>query len=79
MALAYLHPMLRVDVTCWSLTEESLTELCIDAPNPRTRERLLALQDIVRGSCTSRLCKPLGRDLGTVLKWVTSTSEGHRP
>lgn len=67
--------MVRVDLARWSLTEESLTELCLHAPHPRKRERLLALRDIARGSCASRLCKPLGRHLGTVLKWVHDFNE----
>ena len=66
----YLHPMVRPDLARWSLTVESLTELCLHAPHPRTRERLLALRDIARGSCASVLCKPLGRHVTTVLKWV---------
>jgi hypothetical protein len=67
--------MVRVDLARWSLTEASLTELCLQAPHPRTRERLLALRDIARGSCASRLCQPLGRHLGTVLKWVHDFNE----
>ncbi len=62
--------MVRTDLARWSLTEQSLTELCLLAPHPRTRERLLALRDITRGSCASVLCKPLGRHVTTVLKWV---------
>lgn len=62
--------MVRPDLTRWSLTVESLTELCLHAPHPRTRERLLALRDLARGSCASALCKPLGRHVTTVLKWV---------
>lgn len=65
--------MLRPDLARWSLTEESLTELCLLATHPRTRERLLALRDIARGRCASALCKPLGRQLTTVLKWVGIT------
>lgn len=30
----------------------------------------LALRDIARGTCASELCKPLGRHVTTVLKWV---------
>lgn len=70
--------MLRPDLARWSLSEESLTELCLHAPHPRTRERLLALRDISRGSCASALCKPLGRHLTTVLKWVHDFNE-HGP
>ena len=69
-ARTYLHLMLRPDLARWSLTEESLTQLCLLAPHPRTRERLLALRDIARGCCASALCKPLGRHVTTVLKWV---------
>lgn len=62
--------MLRPDLARWSLTQELLTELCLQAPHPRTRERLLALRDIARGTCASTLCKQLGRHVTTVLKWV---------
>ena len=62
--------MLRPNLDRWSLSEQSLTELCLRAPHPRTRERLLALRDIARGTCASQLCQPLGRHLTTVLKWV---------
>jgi hypothetical protein len=34
--------MLRPDLNRWSLNQESLTELCLHAPHPRTRERLPA-------------------------------------
>ena len=67
--------MLRPDLNRWSLNEESLTELCLHAPHPRTRERLLALRDIARGSCASALCTPLGRHLTTVLQWVHNFNE----
>ncbi len=67
--------MVRPDLSRWSLTVESLTELCLHAPHPRTRERLLALRDIARGSCASALCKPLGRHITTVLKWVHDFNE----
>lgn len=67
--------MLRSALNRWSLTEKSLTELCLLAPHPRTRERLPALRDITRGSCASSLCKPLGRHLTTVLQWVHNFNE----
>lgn len=62
--------MLRPDLARWSLTQDSLTQLCLQAAHPRTRERLLALRDIAGGTCASALCKPLGRHVTTVLKWV---------
>lgn len=67
--------LLRPELNRWSLNEESLAELCLHAPHPRTRERLLALRDIARGSCASALCKPLGRHLTTVLHWVHNFNE----
>ena len=71
--------MLRVDLSRWLLTEESLTELCLQAPHPRTRERLLAVRDIAQGGCASRLSGPLGRNLGTVPGGsMTSMSGGPR-
>jgi transposase len=35
----------------------------------------MALRDLARGSCASSLCKPLGRHLTTVLKWVHDFNE----
>ena len=62
--------MLRPDLSRWSLTERALiTELYLLAPHPRTRERLLSLRDIARGTCASDLCKPPGA-VTTMLNWV---------
>ena len=33
------------------------------------------MRDIARGSCASALCKPLGRHITTVLKWVHDFNE----
>jgi transposase len=35
----------------------------------------MALRDIARGACASSLCKPLGRHVTTVLKWVHDFNE----
>ena len=37
---------------------------------PRTRERLLALRDIVQGTCAARVSIRLERHISTGLKWV---------
>lgn len=62
--------MVRVDLSRWSLTPELLTLLCLQAVHPRTRERLLALRDIVHGSCAAQVCMGHSRHISTVLKWI---------
>lgn len=53
------------------VSERRVADRAVSAgSHPRTRERLLALRDIARGRCVSALCKPLGRHVTTVLKWV---------
>ena len=62
--------MVHVELSRWSLTPELLTLLCLEAVHPRTRERLLALRDIVHGTCAARVSTGLERHISTVLKWV---------
>ena len=62
--------MVRVELSRWSLTPELLTLLCLEAAHSRTRERLLALRDIVQGTCAAQVSLRLQRHLSTVLKWV---------
>ena len=67
--------MVRVDLSRWSLTPPLLTLLCLEAVHARTRERLLALRDIVQGSCAARVSDRLERHISTVLKWVHDFNE----
>lgn len=65
--------MIRPDLQKWSVSTQQLAELSISAAHPRTRERLLALLLLAQRApyrCASTLCKALGRDVHTVLKWV---------
>lgn len=62
--------MVHVELSRWSLTPELLTLLCLEAVHQRTRERLLAVRDIVQGSCAARVSVRLARHISTVLKWV---------
>ena len=73
----YLLPLCCVPIwPRWSLSQSPFTELCLHAPHPRTRRRLSGLRDISRGCCSSALCKPLGRHVTTVLKWVHDNERG---
>jgi len=62
--------MVHVELSRWSLTPELLTLLCLEAVHPCTRERLLAVRDIVLGTCAARVSTRLERHISTVLKWV---------
>jgi hypothetical protein len=68
--------MVRPDLQKWSLSLEALTELSVYAPHPRTRERLLALVLLAQGQCAWGLCRILGRDVHTLLKWVHDFNQG---
>lgn len=70
--------MVRPDLQKWSLSVPLLVELSISAVHPRTRERLTALLLLSQGPpyrCASQLCRTLGRDVHTVLKWVHDFNE----
>ena len=62
--------MVRPDLQKWSLSPRQITHLSVSAPHPRTRERFLALVLIPQGQSAWHLCRSLGRDVHTVLKWV---------
>lgn len=75
--------MLRPDLQKRSLSPSRLLELSIQAPHPRTRERLLALfllaQPPPQSTCAAHLCHKLGRDVHTLLKWVHDFNAGGLP
>ena len=62
--------MLRVDYARWGGTAEDLRHLALSASHARTHERALALYDIARGSCATRLAARTGRHPQTVMDWV---------
>ena len=63
--------MLLVEHARWGQTPEDLRRLAVSAPHRRTRERFLALYDIVQGS-RGATCIALraGRHPQTVMGWL---------
>src|ERR671917_1153227 len=63
--------MLLVEHARWGQTPEDLRRLAMSAPHRRTRERFLALYDIVQGS-RGATCVALraGRHPQTVMGWL---------
>ena len=63
--------MLSVEHARWGQTPEDLRRLAMSAPHRRTRERFLALHDIVQGS-RGATCVALraGRHPQTVMGWL---------
>ena len=62
--------MLLVDHARWGQTPEDLRRLAMSAPHPRTRERFLALYEITRASCATRVAVRAGRHPQTVMGWL---------
>src|SRR5215213_8278330 len=63
--------MLLVEHAHWGQTPEDLRRLAVSAPHRRTRERFLALHDIVQGSrVATRVALRAGRHPQTVMGWV---------
>src|SRR3954465_8781454 len=62
--------MLRVDHARWGQTPEDLRRLAMSAPHLRTRERFLALHEITRGSCATRVPARGARHPQTVMGWL---------
>jgi hypothetical protein len=53
--------MLSVEHARWGQTPEDLRRLAMSASHPRTRERFLALHEITRASCATRVAVRAGR------------------
>src|SRR5512138_301268 len=64
------RPVLRVDVSRWDQTAADLRGLALHADHPRSRERFLALHEIVQGGCTTAIATRSGRHPQTVMGWV---------
>jgi transposase len=63
--------MLSVEYARWGQTPEDLRQLAMSAPHRRTRERFLALYDVVQGSCGATCVAPrAGRHPQTVMGWL---------
>jgi transposase len=67
--------MLHVDHARWGQTPEDLRQLATSAAHQRTRERFLALYEITRESCATRVAERrvaerTGRHPQTVMEWL---------
>jgi Winged helix-turn helix len=62
--------MLHVDHARWGQTPEDLRQLATSAGHQRTRERFLALYEITRESCATRVAERTGRHPQTVMEWL---------
>ena len=62
--------MLRVEMKQWGQTVDDLREQALKAPHARTRERFMALFEIVVGSNATQVGLARGRNPQTVMDWV---------
>ena len=62
--------MLHVDYARWDQTPEDLRRLATSAAHQRTRERFLALYEITRESCATRVAARTRRHPQTVMEWL---------
>ena len=70
--------MLKVKMATWGQTEDDLREQALKASHPRTRERFMALFEIVKGSNSTQVGLASGRNPQTVMDWVHRYNE-HGP
>jgi hypothetical protein len=70
--------MQRVDYERWGQTPADLRHFALTATHPRTRERLLALHDIIQGACATQIAERTGRRAQTVMDWLHRYNE-HGP
>ena len=68
--------VLRVDHERWGQTERDLRELALSARHARSRERFLALHEIARGGCASKVAERTGRHPQTVMGWLHRYNKG---
>lgn len=63
--------MIRPDVAKWNQTPDDFRRLATEAKHPRTRERLLALYQIVTGqSNATQWAAQIGRCDESVMGWI---------
>src|SRR5918912_1681574 len=62
--------MLRVDYDRWGQTPEDLRQSATSAAHRRTRERFLALYEVTRASCATRVAARTRRHPQTVMEWL---------
>jgi hypothetical protein len=62
--------MLHVGHKRWGQTAADLRELALSATHARSRERFLALHEIVQGHCATEVAERTGRRPQTVMDWL---------
>jgi transposase len=68
--------MLRVAHDRWGQTPEDLRQLATSAAHQRTRERFLALYEVTRASCATRVAARTRRHPRTVMEWLHLYNSG---
>ncbi len=68
--------MLQVDYGRWNQSPEELRRLAMNAEHGRSRERFLALYEIIQASCATQVAASGERNAQTVMKWVHWYNEG---
>jgi Homeodomain-like domain len=62
--------MLQVDHEHWGQSAADLRDLALSATHARSRERFLALHEIVQGHCATDVAERTGRRPQTVMDWL---------
>ena len=62
--------MLYVDHERWGQTVDDLRQMALNATHVRSRERFLALHEIVQGHCATEVAERTGRRPQTVMDWL---------
>lgn len=62
--------MLKIENQKWGQSNEELRKAAVEASNPRSRERYMALYEISEGRCATQIAKATARHHQTVMKWV---------
>src|SRR3954453_4674723 len=62
--------MLRVEYARWGQAPADLREFAMSAPHRRTRERFLALYEITKENCATRIAERTPRHPQTVMEWL---------
>lgn len=62
--------MLKVNLSRWNQTPETLRKSALLQQHPRTRERLMALYEISQGKSATKVALETGRNPQTLMEWV---------
>jgi hypothetical protein len=69
--------MIRPDFAMWNQTPDDFRRLATEAEHPRTRERFLALYQIVTGRANAtRWAQQIGRCDESIMGWVHTYNQG---